>query len=76
MGNAQEKYRWIVDGAATLWVTAREHRGYVGHINRVGDAAYQLTIVGPSAPSPVSYATLRNAKNAYRKFLLDKPGYL
>lgn len=34
---------------------------------------YTLTITGAGAPAPASYNTLRNAKNAFRKFLLSKP---
>lgn len=73
MTSARDKYTWILDGSATQWKTWRGHRGYTGAIVRTGDAVYQLTITGSGAPAAAPYKTLKNAKNAFRKFLTAKP---
>lgn len=63
---------WFRNGSVSNWATARAHRGYTAAIVLVGPT-YTLTITGSGAPGPVGYATLRNAKDAFRHFLLDKP---
>lgn len=59
--------------SAITWETARAHRGYTAEIEyTLPSGPYTLTITGAGAPAPAEYVTLRNAKNAFRKFMLDK----
>lgn len=55
------------------WATPHSYRGYTASIAYVSGTGYTLTITGPSAPAAATYPTLRNARNAFRHFLLDKP---
>lgn len=59
--------------AVNTWATPHSYRGFTAGIAYVSGTGYTLTITGSGAPAPATYATLRNAENAFRKFLLDKP---
>lgn len=69
------KYHWEATASDsdgyTAWATRRAHRGYTGAIAFASNE-YTLTITGSGAPAAAAYPTLRNAKNAFRKFLLEK----
>lgn len=73
MSNQHSKYTWIRNGSDIQWITWRSHRGFSGQIDHTGNAAYQLTVTGTGAPSPATYQTLKEAKNAFRKFLHGQP---
>ncbi len=72
MSNQRDKYTWFRTASATQWNTARAHRGYTGQIV-LASSVYTLTITGTGAPAAAPYPTLKNAKNAFRKFLTAKP---
>ena len=71
MASNFDKYRWQKT-SDTQW-TANPQRGYTATIDyAVGPNPYTLTITGPGG-TVTSWPTLRNAKNEFRRFLLDKP---
>lgn len=72
MGDCDNKFT-IWKTGATSWATERAHRGYTCAIAYAALTGYTLTITGSGAPAAAPYPTLRNAKNAFRKFLHDKP---
>ncbi len=69
------KYHWEATASDatgyTAWATRRAHRGYTAVIAFAANV-YTLTITGSGAPAAAPYNTLRNAKNAFRTFMLDK----
>lgn len=70
MGNPGDKIRFYKT-ADDQWQTADE-RGYTAQIDYVaGPNPYTLTINPGAVVS--SWPTLENAKNEFRRFLLDKP---
>ncbi len=67
-----DKFRFFRTGSTT-WATPTTHRGYTALITYLSGTGYTLAITGSGAPSNATYPTLRNAKNAFRKFLHNKP---
>lgn len=64
------KQNWNKTGTGTAW-TCKAHRGYTASIES-STGQYVLTITGAGAPGPVSYPTLKLAKNAFSVFLRTK----
>lgn len=70
MADQREKFRWHRVGSAS-WHTNQVFRGYSGVIDYVVGTGYTLTTTPSGAPTG-PYTTLKNAKNAFRKFLHTK----
>lgn len=56
----------------TQWQTHGDRRGYTGTIT-LGAKPNPYTLVISGGGGTTSHATLRNAKNHFRKFLFTKP---
>lgn len=68
MASNYDKIRWQKTSDAQ-W-TSNPERGYTATIDyAAGENPYTLTVDGEES----SWPTLRNAKNAFRRFLSDKP---
>lgn len=65
------KVVWHIN-SSTQWLSSAERTEYSGQIDFTPPGTYTLTITGTGAPSPADYATLKLAKNAFRKFLFTK----
>lgn len=65
-----EKVNWNRTGDAQ-W-TSNTERAYSAVVDFTAPGTYTLTITGSGAPAAADYATLRLAKNAFRKFLTTK----
>jgi hypothetical protein len=68
----QRKYKikWFKVNNTKL--ETKNHRGYIGTIDILNTSPkYKLTISGYGVLG--TYKTLANAKNAFRKFLFNKP---
>lgn len=70
-GSQHSRIRWRVT-SATAWATYQAHRGYSATIS-VSGGVYTLAVTGTGSYSS-TWPTLKNAKNDFRKYLLDKSG--
>lgn len=64
------KINWNKASDTTWTADARRSVTYTATITKTGNN--HALVVNPGAIAVGTYATLRNAKNAFRKFLFDK----
>lgn len=71
--STSDRISWLKQ-TNSQWKT-RSKRGHVGTIDYAGIGLdpYTLTVTGAGAPAPASYPNLRDAKNAFRKFIHTAP---
>lgn len=70
---ADQEYFKFYKTSATTWATPHQHRGYTAVITYLAGTGYTLVVTGAAPPADATYPTLRNAKNAFRKFMHTIP---